>query len=106
MNRIYILTTAVVLCASTAFAQQNSEPDPLAVGLGGVATVVGDTRTATHTVVDTPTDSAQVTVEVKPEPKVKVSPEMLRGYQSRNNKLPGDRMETDGEDLLGYAVRR
>ena len=80
MNRIYILTTAVVLCASTAFAQQNSEPDPLAVGLGGVATVVGDTRTATHTVVDTPTDSAQVTVEVPAKPVPLWKQKLYYGY--------------------------
>ena len=56
---------AVVLCASTAWAQQTSDQtDPLAVGLGGVATVVGETRTVTHVVTDTAHHTVIDSVEV------------------------------------------
>lgn len=46
MNRFYVLIAAVVLSGTIVMAQQN-ETDPLATGLGGVATVVGETHTAT-----------------------------------------------------------
>lgn len=48
MHRIYVLIIAVAL-AVTAWAQ---ETDPLAVGLGGVATVIGETRTVADTIVE------------------------------------------------------
>ena len=43
MNKFYVLIAAVMLGATAAFAQ--SETDPLATGLGGVAMVVGETKT-------------------------------------------------------------
>lgn len=46
MNRFYVLIAAVVLSGTIVMAQQNAT-DPLATGLGGVATVVGETHTAT-----------------------------------------------------------
>ena len=57
----YFLIAAVVLCAVTAKAQNDS--DPLAAGAGAVATVIGETRTAT--------DSVSVEVPVKPIPEWK-----------------------------------
>ena len=52
MHKIYALIVAVV-CATAAWAQ---ETDPLATGMGGVATVIGET----HTVVDSVTEAAPV----------------------------------------------
>lgn len=48
MHRINVLIIAVAL-AVTAWAQ---ETDPLATGLGGVATVIGETRTVADTIVE------------------------------------------------------
>ncbi len=48
MQRINVLIIAVAL-AVTAWAQ---ETDPLATGLGGVATVIGETRTVADTIVE------------------------------------------------------
>ncbi|MBR6034616.1 MAG: hypothetical protein IKP39_01000 [Paludibacteraceae bacterium] len=48
MHRINVLIIAVAL-AVTAWAQ---ETDPLAAGLGGVATVIGETRTVADTIVE------------------------------------------------------
>lgn len=48
MHKIYALIVAVV-CATAAWAQ---ETDPLATGLGGVATVIGETRTVADTIVE------------------------------------------------------
>ena len=47
MNNILMLAAVVVLSATAAWAQ---ESDPLATGLGGVATVVGETKTITDSV--------------------------------------------------------
>lgn len=64
MNRFYVLIAAVVLSGTIVMAQQN-ETDPLATGLGGVATVVGETRTATDSV------SAKPGTPAKPVPEWK-----------------------------------
>lgn len=64
MNRFYVLIAAVVLSGTIVMAQQN-ETDPLATGLGGVATVVGETRTATDSV------SAKPAKPAKPVPEWK-----------------------------------
>lgn len=61
MNRIYALIAAVVLCVATAMAQ--NETDPLAAGLGAVATVAGETRT--------PEDSVSAEEPVQPVPEWK-----------------------------------
>lgn len=67
MNRFYVLIAAVVLSGTIVMAQQN-ETDPLATGLGGVATVVGETHTATDSVSakpDTPAKPAKPVPEWK-----------------------------------------
>ncbi len=64
MNRFYVLIAAMVLSSTLVMAQQN-ETDPLATGLGGVATVVGETRTATDSV------SAKPAKPAKPVPEWK-----------------------------------
>ena len=56
----YFLIAAVVLSSTLVMAQQT---DPLATGLGGVATVAGETQT--------PADSVSVEVPVKPIPEWK-----------------------------------
>jgi hypothetical protein len=48
MKKIYVLFAAVVMSA-TVMAQE-VKPDPFATGLGGVATVVGETRTSADSV--------------------------------------------------------
>ena len=58
MNRMFGLIAAIVLLATTARAQ--NESDPIATGLGGVATVVGETQT--------PADSVSVEVPVPEVP--------------------------------------
>lgn len=58
MHKITLLIAAVVLSVTTATAQ--SESDPLATGVGGVATVVGETQT--------PADSVSAEVPEKPVP--------------------------------------
>lgn len=67
MNRFYVLIAAVVLSGTIVMAQQN-ETDPLATGLGGVATVVGETRTATDSVSAKPGTPAK---PAKPVPEWK-----------------------------------
>ena len=67
MNRFYVLIAVVVLSGTIVMAQQN-ETDPLATGLGGVATVVGETRTATDSVSAKPGTPAK---PAKPVPEWK-----------------------------------
>lgn len=67
MNRFYVLIAAVILSGTIVMAQQN-ETDPLATGLGGVATVVGETRTATDSVSAKPGTPAK---PAKPVPEWK-----------------------------------
>lgn len=67
MNRFYVLIAAVVLSGTIVMAQQN-ETDPLATGLGGVATVVGETHTATDSVSAKPGTPAK---SAKPVPEWK-----------------------------------
>ena len=67
MNRFYVLIAAVVLSGTIVMAQQN-ETDPLATGLGGVATVVGETHTATDSVSAKPGTPAK---PAKPVPEWK-----------------------------------
>ena len=50
MKKVYLLIAAAVL-SMTVMAQNDS--DPIAVGLGGVATVVGETRTPADSVAET-----------------------------------------------------
>ena len=61
MNRMYVLLAAVVLSTTTALSQNDS--DPIAVGLGGVASVVGETKT--------PEDSVSGTVPAEEVPEWK-----------------------------------
>ncbi len=58
MHKITLLIAAVVLSVTTVTAQ--SESDPLATGVGGVTTVVGETQT--------PADSVSAEVPEKPIP--------------------------------------
>ena len=58
MHKITLLIAAVVLSVTTVTAK--SESDPLATGVGGVATVVGETQT--------PADSVSAEVPEKPVP--------------------------------------
>jgi len=58
MKKIYVLFAAVVMSA-TVMAQE-VKPDPFTTGLGGVATVVGETRT--------PADSVSAEAPTKEEP--------------------------------------
>jgi len=67
MNRFYVLIAAVVLSGTIVMAQQK-ETDPLATGLGGVATVVGETHTATDSVSAKPSTPAK---PAKPVPEWK-----------------------------------
>jgi len=67
MNRFYVLIAAVVLSGTIVMAQQK-ETDPLATGLGGVATVVGETHTATDSVSAKPSTQAK---PAKPVPEWK-----------------------------------
>lgn len=62
MKRFFGLLAAVVLSMTAAMAQKN-DSDPLATGLGGVATVAGET--------ETPIDSLAVALPVKPVPEWK-----------------------------------
>lgn len=48
MKKIYIFLAVALLGATTALGQEKT--DPIATGLGGVATVVGETRTAADSV--------------------------------------------------------
>ena len=48
MKKIYVLFAAVVM--SVTVMAQEVKPDPFATGLGGVATVVGETRTSADSV--------------------------------------------------------
>lgn len=61
MKKIYLFL-AVVLSATAVMAQEKT--DPLATGLGGVATVVGETQTATDNFVNAPADSVKKAKEV------------------------------------------
>jgi len=54
MHKFYWMIAAVVLSMATAKAQ--SETDPLAAGLGGVATVVGETQTVNDSVLAAPAE--------------------------------------------------
>ena len=62
MKRFFGLLAAVTLSVTAAMAQKN-DSDPLASGLGGVATVAGET--------ETPIDSLTVALPVKPVPEWK-----------------------------------
>lgn len=62
MKRFFGLLAAVTLSVTAAMAQKN-DSDPLATGLGGVATVAGET--------ETPIDSLTVALPVKPVPEWK-----------------------------------
>lgn len=63
MNRFYVLIAAVVLSSTIVMAQQ-TESDPLATGLGGVATIAAETQTAP--------DSVAIPVKPVPEWKKKL----------------------------------
>ena len=65
MKRTYLLLMVVVLGATVLMAQ---ESDPLATGLGGVATVVGETQDSETTQESAKADSAAVQVADKPVP--------------------------------------
>lgn len=54
MHKFYWMIAAVVLSVTTASAQNGS--DPLAAGLGGVATVVGETQTVNDSVLAAPAE--------------------------------------------------
>ena len=49
MKRIFIIQCSLFIILSAAWAQQ---PDPISTGLGGVATVIGEARTATDSVAE------------------------------------------------------
>lgn len=69
MKRTYLFLALVVFGTTAMMAQQS---DPIATGLGGVATIVGETRTVADAqespVVQDPQDSAAAEVPVKPVP--------------------------------------
>lgn len=65
MKRISLFIALVVLGTTALMAQQ---PDPLAVGLGGVATVAGEAHAPEAVSNETPADSAAVQVPTKPVP--------------------------------------
>lgn len=61
MKKVYVFLAAV-LSVTAVMAQEKS--DPLATGLGGVATVVGETQTATDSLVSVPVENVQGTKDV------------------------------------------
>ena len=65
MKRTYFLIALVVLGTTALIAQ---ETDPLATGLGGVATVVGETQDPQVVQDSVPADSAATQVALKPVP--------------------------------------
>ena len=67
-RKFYVLMAALALSSTILMAQQQTETDPLATGLGGVATVVGETHTATDSVSNKPGTPAK---PVKPVPEWK-----------------------------------
>ena len=76
MKRTYWLMVLVVLGTAALMAQQPVQPDPLTVGLGGVATVVGETHSpemvADSTEAPAVQDSAAVAVKPVPTWKKKL----------------------------------
>ena len=86
----------------SAFSQ-NTEPakdDHIIDGLTSVATIAGETKNTAE-----PQDTA--TAAATPQAEIPLWKQKLYyGYNFDIYSHPGDRMETDGEDLLGYAVRR
>ena len=100
MRKKYLFLSLIMLASVSLHGQ---ESDPLATGLGGVATVAGETQTAA--------ESEKLKVESKGDSIPMWKKKLYYGYNFDRERLvirphPGDRMETDGEDLLGYAVRR
>ena len=68
MKKSYLLIAMVVLGTTALMAQETVQPDPFTVGLGGVATVVGETQTATVPQDSVAATQDSVTAAAKPIP--------------------------------------